>query len=433
MKNRIFWGMLGIIVLVLGLGTYGFVKIHQDRNAHSKKELREKKVDAIRRQEQKVLTLLKQATFLSRQYNYEKAIQLLITSNQSTNEQVTQKISQLREEQAKLKIWKDNLQISHLFFHSLIKDTKKAFDGDSKQNGYNEYMATIAEFNHSLEQLYANQYVLVNIHDIAEVKDGKMICKEIRLPDGKKPLVLSQDDVSYYEYMKGDGFAANLTISKENKITNTYTDDGKVEYGSFDMVPLLDDFVAAHPDFSYRGAKGIIALTGYNGVLGYRTSISEYGDNQKTKTEIEQAKKVATFLRDDGWEFASHTWGHLNAGKVSTEQLKADTERWENEVKPVIGNTDILIYPFGSDVGDWQSYVGNPKFDYLHSKGFNFFCNVDGSTSYWMQLGDNYLRQARINIDGIKLQDQMTNKTNVLTPFIDAAKTWDPARPKLQE
>ena len=28
---------------------------------------------------------------------------------------------------------------------------------------------------------------------------------EIYLPEGKKPFVLSQDDVNYYDYMEGDG------------------------------------------------------------------------------------------------------------------------------------------------------------------------------------------------------------------------------------
>ena len=27
-----------------------------------------------------------------------------------------------------------------------------------------------------------------------------------------------------------------------------------------------------HPDFSLNGQKGVVALTGYNGVLGYRTN-----------------------------------------------------------------------------------------------------------------------------------------------------------------
>ncbi len=41
--------------------------------------------------------------------------------------------------------------------------------------------------------------------------------------------------------------------------------------GDYDLVPILDSFIKEHPDFSYHGRKGILAMTGYNGVLGYRT------------------------------------------------------------------------------------------------------------------------------------------------------------------
>lgn len=37
-------------------------------------------------------------------------------------------------------------------------------------------------------------------------------------------------------------------------------DDGSISVGDYDMVPLIDRFVEEHPDFSYRGAKGIVAL-----------------------------------------------------------------------------------------------------------------------------------------------------------------------------
>ncbi|WP_279402877.1 hypothetical protein [Arthrobacter sp. JCM 19049] len=47
---------------------------------------------------------------------------------------------------------------------------------------------------------------------------------KIMLPKGKKPLVLSIDDVSYYEYMDGDGFADKLIVTDEGKVRNVYTD-----------------------------------------------------------------------------------------------------------------------------------------------------------------------------------------------------------------
>ena len=91
------------------------------------------------------------------------------------------------------------------------------------------------------------------------------------------------------------------------------------------MVPLLDTFIDKHPDFSYHGRKGILAMTGYNGVLGYRTDIAYKTrenlseDQQKFldknpdfdyDQEVKEAKKVADALKADGWEFARHTWGH---------------------------------------------------------------------------------------------------------------------------
>lgn len=38
--------------------------------------------------------------------------------------------------------------------------------------------------------------------------------------------------------------------------------------------------------------------------------------------------------------------------------MKADIERWEKNVAPLLPDPcDIMIYPFGSDVGDWRPYT----------------------------------------------------------------------------
>jgi hypothetical protein len=128
-------------------------------------------------------------------------------------------------------------------------------------------------------------------------EDGsrQMTMQPIYLPDGKTPFILSQDDVCYYEYMKGQGFPDRFVIGADGKVTNEYTlDDGTVIRGSFDVMPILEDFIEAHPDFSYRGAKGTLAVTGYNGIWGYRTSDFWYNWScpyfDATKTE-ERSKK----------------------------------------------------------------------------------------------------------------------------------------------
>ena len=61
----------------------------------------------------------------------------------------------------------DVKNVTHVFFHSLIMDTSKAFDGDSRMEGYNSVMTTKDEFLKILDALYNDGYVLVRIHDIA--------------------------------------------------------------------------------------------------------------------------------------------------------------------------------------------------------------------------------------------------------------------------
>ena len=225
-------------------------------------------------------------------------------------------------------------EVTHVFYHTLIKDTSKAFDGDYKEADYNQVMTTIDEFNKITETMYEKGYVMVSIYDMAKANDdGTMTPGEILLPPGKIPFVLSHDDVCYYHYMDGDGFATKLVVDDEGKVRNEYVeDDGSISVGDYDMVPLIDRFVEKHPDFSYRGAKGIVALTGYNGILGYRTDQSyetrpDDLDQNKVdwldshpdfslEKEREGAKKVADAMKEEGWLFASHTWGHQNIGQI---------------------------------------------------------------------------------------------------------------------
>ena len=37
------------------------------------------------------------------------------------------------------------------------------------------------------------------------------------LPPGKQAFVMSQDDVCYYEYMEGDGFASSMVVGEDGK------------------------------------------------------------------------------------------------------------------------------------------------------------------------------------------------------------------------
>lgn len=389
--------------------------------------------------------ILEQADRLAAMYDYDQAIALLQDhADYSSSSQMQQKVSEYQTAKDSCVSWPLE-QVTHVFYHTLIVEPAKSFDGDSKADGYNQVMTTIEEFNKITQSMYERGFVMVSLKDMATVvtdENGNHLMQrgEILLPPGKQPFVLSQDDVCYYHYMEGDGYARKLIVDENGDIKNEYLqDDGTVSVGDYDMVPLIDRFVEQHPDFSYRGAKGIVALTGYNGVLGYFTDnvyktredldenqikyLNEHPDFDYDE-EVAQAKKVAQAMREDGWEFASHTWGHMNVGERSLEDLQVDTQKWLDYVKPIVEPVDTIIFAFGTDICGPEDYTGHEKFDYLKSQGFDYYCNVD-SSQYWVQIRDTYLRMGRRNLDGYR----MYYHPELLADLFNAAEVFDPARP----
>ncbi len=382
-------------------------------------------------------------------YDYDKALALLSDSGlDSSDPRIADAISRYTAQKEAL-VPANVKQTTHIFFHSLIMDPAKAFDGDSKSESYNSVMTTKNEFLAILDRLYADGYVLVRLHDVAapasaENGDSPFQWGSILLPEGKKPRVMSQDDVCYNSYMDGDGFARRVGVGADGKpACEMQMDDGSSSVGAYDLIPLLEDFIQQHPDFSYKGARAIIALTGYEGILGYRTA-SSYRASPTYEADRQAAAQVVQCLKDNGWEIASHSWGHLHLGvssdtdpsagyAISEERFMADADKWQAEVEPLTGPTDIMIFPYGDDISDWHSYSQeDSRFRYLRSKGFRYFCNVDASRPYWMQMGPNYFRMARRNLDGYRLYEDMIQTDPAkkrLSDLFDAAEIFDPARP----
>jgi len=116
------------------------------------------------------------------------------------------------------------------------------------------------------------------------------------VPEGKKPFVLSIDNVNYYEYMANDGFAKRLVLDENGDVKNLYVDAGGNELiGNYDIVPILDDFIKQHPDFSLRGARGIVGVTGYEGVFGYRVNDAQ---SSTYEADCEAVRKIADWMAD---------------------------------------------------------------------------------------------------------------------------------------
>ena len=344
-------------------------------------------------------------------------------------------------------------EVTHIFYHTLVADPERCFGNprDPQCVGNNQWMTTISEFEKITQEMYDRGYVMVSIHDLYNViidENGNEIMEPatIMLPEGKKAFVLSLDDLSYYHSYDDYGYAAKLIIDENGDVMNEYIDaEGNTLIGAYDVVPLMDQFIEEHPDASYRGAKGLIALTGYNGILGYRTDISyetqidinwdkrqwlEEHPEFDLEKERAEAKKVADAMKENGWTFGSHTWGHKNVGTTALSTLQADNRRWKENVEPIIGETNTIVFAHGTDLEQkWGDYAStNEKFQYYYSEGFRVFCNVDAS-KYATHFGPDYLRQGRRNLDGYRIYYNAIGQQNNLSDIFDASEILDPDRP----
>lgn len=306
--------------------------------------------------------------------------------------------------------------VEHLFFHPVVAYPELAFDGDSEANGIDDYMVTADEYRKILQSVYDRGYILVDIADVwsettDEAGNAKMVRNTLYLPEGKKPLILSFDDTNYYEYMLSNGFAWKLIIGEDGKIASWGKDPQGAEVVSRDLdaIPILDKFVEEHPDFSPFGAKGCLSLTGYEGILGYRTqtdtkSWTEAQEENRQK-EREAVKPIIAELKRTGWTFGSHTWGHIRlGGSKSMEVIQADTQRWADEVGSLVGPTNVLFYPHGErpDGDDWHQT--GPIFQYLQSQGFRIFCSVGINSFSYIKKDISAVICDRLHPDGTTLR-----------------------------
>ena len=306
-------------------------------------------------------------------------------------------------------------EIRHIFFHSLIVYPEMVFaDRETPMGGYNAGFSEKAELEKILPQLYERGYVLYDLNECYETVDGKMQRKEILLPAGKMPLILSVDDVAY---AYGDGYARRLFVDDTGALLYEVPNPS----GGVDIVPdgdvmgVVDAFVAEHPDFSWNGHKGTIALTGFQGAFGYPSY-----DDPACQAEI---KKVADALRADGWSFASHSYTH-NSGVYGfwgtgciPDKIYYDINKWVDRVSPWIGETNLFLAPFGyRATGEALQHVLNA--------GFNIYCTVDDHVVN--ELYEDYALQSRIEIGGYS----MTYYRALLNElFFDVDSVLDPGRP----
>lgn len=434
MKIRIFYtaGAVMLLMMLAGcsrasinyqiaesIGTVGMYENNEPVETPKMRSAREQQ-EALEAAEASFQEQLDHAQRLADGYWYDEAIAYLETleKNELTSARIDEAIKSCESAKASVKVYEG--KIVHLCFPGLIEDGERAFDGDDMAYTYSGSMITCYELRNILEQMYENDYVLVDIHDIAAIEtDDRGIStlelQKLKLPEGKKPVILSQDNLNYSLGRASDGIASKLVL-EDGKVKALYTDrEGHDLKGDYDFIPILDSFIEEHPGFAYQGARGIVSVSGSEGVFGYVLDDPLVGSEVENR---ETVSEIAKTLRGEGWSIACAGYDHKYMNEMSVEQFTSDIENWMEKVGTWVGETDIMFYPYGAEV-EYPS----KQLDVLLDNGFLYLCGLWGEKDF-MELGEGYLRQTRKFADGYTIR----NAASYFTGIFDAVAAWDPAR-----
>ena len=420
-------GFAVVLILVFIIGSLSQQNNRPGQNSQVSVEPTEDPV--MVQQKQEVEKLLAQAEKLALNYDFQHAVDVLdsFTGDKSNFPELAYKRGEYAQQASQMVSWSDPSQIVNLSFHGLIVNPSQAFANANYGTSYNKNFVTTEEFAKILQQLYDNGYVLVSLDDIFSLEtdgSGNTTCqaKTLQLPLGRKPLVLTQTNLNYYTYMDNSGFASRLVVDTEGKLTCEMVDaNGDIVTGDFDLVPILESFIAEHPDFSYKGARAVLAVTGYDGIFGYRTNPSVKSSKGESyyNQQVEGAKKLVNALRETGYELACYTYNNLAYGKVSNQEIQYDLNTWVAEVTPILGETNILVFAQNSDIG---AYSGS-KFNTLQNAGFRVYLDF-GSGRSGAQIGSNFVSFQRLLVTGSAMAHSATSFTGMFnaTDILDSQR-----------
>ena len=432
-----------LVIIFIGNAIGRAVEHHKAEQIAASIAAEQAALEAQRQREEAIAQLIANADSMMQEYNFEGARSLLETRTNDMQEfpSLQEKYNEVVEIIDSLVEWNNLGDVVHLSFHPLIADPSRAFADRGYGTSYRTNHLTCSEFSTILGDLYENGYVLIDLEDMVTIDksaDGvlSISAKSIMLPQGKKPLMLTETNVNYYAYMvdgnndgiadaNGDGFANKLVVDSDGNITAQYINpNGEAIFGDFDLVPILERFIQAHPDFSYKGARATLAVSGCEGIFGYRIDAQSKKalSSDDYEHEITEAQRLVDGLRARGYSIASYTYGNVAYGKLSVEDIQADLTKWQNEIAPILTDVDMLVYAKNSELDD--SDYNSVKYAALRQAGFHAFFGISTDGKPWAKVDSDCLRQDRILVTGTSLTKNADWFSGMFTP----SEILDPAR-----
>lgn len=308
-----------------------------------------------------------------------------------------------------LELYTGDIQV--LSFNTLMAFPEKALnENNSLSAKYDEEKLTTSEFERILEELYKNNYILVDIYEIIDKE--KIELKKLYLPKDKKPIVFTFENVTYKSNYQNLGEIDKIIIDRNNNLASYTTKksiQNRIQYNN-EFILIMENFINKHKDFSFNNARGIMFLAGENGVLGYNTSHK----NASSKQEQKRASEVIKKLKKLGWRFGANNYSYKDISSQSEMEFAKDLSLWNQEILPLISSTNLYSF-----ICEKYENLDHEKMEILLSNNFKiFFINDNKNTPI---ISKNICIFPVKKIGGKNLREDFENLSNLF----DSKKVYD--------
>lgn len=272
--------------------------------------------------------------------------------------------------------WQGDILV--LSVRPLIVRPELAFARSTEAGYAQSSLISSQEFLQLLEILYRKDYVLISSRQFEPWPQKRV---ELKVPSGKKPLLLIFDRWQYSVLNQVSGTASKLSITEDGQLV---AQAGLAQGRDLDAIPLLEDFLAKHPDFAFDGAKALLALNLKENLLGYAVSPDQVEASKEawkqvgqtypelTEEEIlgqrEEVSQVMTYLQEHGWSFASAGYVGYDTGSLALDDLVPELDQWSQLMSSWLPETPYFVFPNGSHV-----YNREDSLDLMLGRGFRIF------------------------------------------------------------
>lgn len=274
----------------------------------------------------------------------------------------------------KINVWEG--QVEHIAIRPLVTDIDRAINGPYKTFAETGLLST-TEFRSLLDELYANNYVLVSGETFMNYPEEY---PQVIVPSGKKPLVMIFNQYQYSTQYKESGTPEQLAYDEESNQFVSRLTANKIEstVENQDAISILENFISEQTDFSFNGAKARIALTIDENILGYTINddqtqniinknaelgledfiLTDKSPEERSKyyqLQTEDLQKLFAALKQRGFTFCNGTYGGEDLSVMTHDNLEDNINSWNELMIPFLGEVRSLVFPGGANVYNSES------------------------------------------------------------------------------